>query len=160
MADRACASMIIGGRIHSMLVPLLIKAIAEDHGRADWEGESVDEAMIVNGQTLEIHAYELIGGMFEVVESFCRQNHLPYVRSSASCNGVFGPERVIYTGEGQPAHFELTESDEVVITRNDLLTLGSIDAAEAWFAAADFAPPPFSIDGGQAVASADLQEVP
>ena len=42
MADRASASIMIGGTIARGCIPGLIAAIAVDGGRADWEGEVLD----------------------------------------------------------------------------------------------------------------------
>ena len=113
MADRASASITIGGPISRSCIPGLIAAIEMDGGRADWEGEPVDEVSIRDGETLEAFACELCGGIFQEVESFCEEHALPFVRSSASCAGAFGPERVIFTGEKPTTQFDLTEHDEV-----------------------------------------------
>lgn len=153
MADRASASIMIGGTIARGCIPGLIAAIAVDGGRADWEGEVLDDTSIRDGETLEAFAYELPGGIFQEAESFCEQHRLPFVRSSASCAGAFGPERVIYTGEMPAVQFDTTEHDEVVLTRSGYRNLGSLEAVEDWFASAEFSPPPFAIiEGGEASA--------
>ncbi|WP_294131757.1 hypothetical protein [Sphingobium sp.] len=145
MADRASASIIIGGVIPRSCIPDLIAAIDRDGGRADWEGEAFDDASIRDGETLEAFACELSGGIFQEAESFCEQHALPFVRSSASCAGAFGPERVIFTGEMPTAQYDTTELDEVVLTQSGYRSLGSLEAVESWFSSAKFTPPPFVI---------------
>lgn len=145
MADRASASITIGGAIARSCIPALIAAIEIDGGRADWEGESLDNTSIRDGETLEAFACELPGGIFQEVESFCEQHGLPFVRWSGSCAGAFGSERVVFTGEGGTAQFDLTEHDEVVLTQSGYRSLGSLEAVEGWFASAGFTPPPLTI---------------
>lgn len=145
MADRASASIRIGGPVPRSSIPGLIAAINLDGGRADWEGEALGELSVRNGEILEAFAYELPGGIFQETESFCEQHGIAFVRSSGSCAGAFGPERAVFTGKRPAAYFDLTESDEVVLTRSGLRALGSIDAIETWFASAEFTPPPATI---------------
>jgi len=145
MADRASASIRIGGAIQNSCIPALIAALAADGARADWEGEELDESAVCDGATLEAFACELPGGIFQDTESFCEAHGLAFVRISGSCAGAFGAERVVFTGAPPPDQFDLTEHDEVVLTRSGLRGLGSIEAAEHWFASAEFAPPPIMI---------------
>ncbi|CCW16720.1 hypothetical protein EBBID32_10580 [Sphingobium indicum BiD32] len=145
MADRATASIVIGGPIPRSCIPGLIAAIELDGGRADWEGEALDDTCVSDGKTLEAFAYELPGGIFQETESFCEQHALPFVRSSGSCAGAFGPERVVFTGQCPTAQFDLTEQDEVVLTRCGYRALGSAEAVDRWFVSAEFTPPPFAI---------------
>lgn len=153
MADRASASIMIGGVIARGCISGLIAAITVDGGRADWEGEALEDTSIRDGETLEAFAYELPGGIFQEAESFCERHGLPFVRSSASCAGAFGPERVIFTGEMPAVQFDTTEHDEVVLTRSGYRNLGSLEAVEDWFASAEFSPPPFAIaEDGEATA--------
>lgn len=159
MADRTSASIVIGGSIPRSLIPELVDAIDLDGGRADWEGEAVDNSFIVVGKRLEVFAYELPGGIFEATESFCQSHQLPFVRSSGSCPGAFGPERVVFTGTEPARHFELTENDEVALTRREFRELGSAEAVERWYDSAEFQPPSFSIveDGEVQLSSDDLR---
>lgn len=145
MADRASASIVIGGNIPQSCIDELIEAIATDGGRADWEGEPLDASDVRGGATLEAFAYELSGGTFDWTEEFCEDHGLAYVRSSGSCAGAFGPERVIFTGTGAAVQFDMTESDEIVLARSMIWDLGSMEAIEAWFRLAEFLPPPFTI---------------
>jgi len=135
----------IGGNISRSSIPDLIAAIASDGGRADWEGEPLQESDVSDGATLKACAYELTGGTFEWTEEFCEDHGLAYVRNSASCGGAFGPERVIFTGTGAAMQFDMTESEEVVLARSMIRDLGTMEAIEAWFHLAEFTPPPFTI---------------
>jgi hypothetical protein len=145
MADRASASILIGGPIPRSCISELIAAIDLDGGRADWEGEALGELSVRNGEPLEAFAYELPGGIFQETESFCEQHGIAFVRGSGSCAGAFGPDRAVFTGESPTAHFDLTESDEVVLTQYGVRALGSLEAIENWFASAEFTPPPVTI---------------
>lgn len=155
MADRASASILIGGNIPRSCISALIEAITNDGGRADWEGEALDESAFRGGASLEAFAYELPGGTFDWTEEFCEDHGLAYVRNSGSCAGAFGPERVIFTGTGAAAQFDMTESDEIVLARTMIRELGAMETIEAWFRHAEFAPPPITIiDDGDEAASA------
>lgn len=158
MADRASASIVIGGNIPRSCIAGLIEAIATDGGRADWEGEPLDASAVRGGVTLEAFAYERPGGTFDWTEEFCEDHGLAYVRNSGSCAGTFGPERVIFTGTGAAVQFDMTESDEIVLARSMIRDLGTMEAIEAWFRLAEFVPPPFTIieDGD---AAAPVEEV-
>lgn len=145
MADRATASILIGGTIRRSDISGLIEAIASDGGRADWEGEALDAASIRTGETLKVCAFELPGGTFEWTEEFCEDHGLAYVRNSGSCCGAFGPERVVFTGIGAAMQFDMTESDEIVLARSMIRELGTIEAVDAWFDHAEFVVPPFAI---------------
>jgi hypothetical protein len=77
MSDRASASIIIGGSIPRSIIPRLVRAIEEDHGLQDWDGEPVDDSSIISGRGLEVYAFELPGGIFVNVESLCLANKMP-----------------------------------------------------------------------------------
>jgi hypothetical protein len=89
MADRASASILIGGTLPHGYLDALLEAITLDHGRLDWEGEPVETDKILPGTPLEICAYDLPGGIFENVEGFCREHGLLYRRSSELCWSVW-----------------------------------------------------------------------
>jgi hypothetical protein len=90
-------------------------------------------------------AFELPGGIFVNVECLCVANKIPLVRSSGSCSGVFGPARVVFDCSQRAQHYDLNESDEVVLTRRETIQLGSFGSIRTWLAAADFTPPPVEI---------------
>lgn len=145
MADRASASMIIGGAIPEALIPELLKAIEINDGRSDWGGEPVTRADIEDGATLTVHADDLAGGIFDTLEALCETHGIAFVRDSASCGGAFGPERVIFTGAGSSRAYDMTECGDVALTHTAFRTMVSLDEISAWFAAAIFSPPPIRI---------------
>lgn len=147
MADRASASITIGGRLPADRLAELIAVIEADGGFAGWDEHPIDEAAFRSGEALEICGYDLAGGVFDEIETFAQAQGLAYVRTSGSCPGAFGPERVVFDGVTPPHHYELNEDDVVVIDRRQLRALGRIDAAEAWFASAEFTPPSLVIIG-------------
>jgi hypothetical protein len=149
MADRASASIIIGGAIPRSCISGLIVALNRDGGLADWEGEALDDACVRDGERLAAFACELPGGIFQETESFCERHRLPFMRWSGSCAGAFGPERAIFTADTPTVYFDLTENDEVVLTQSGYRALGSVEAVDRWFASAEFTPPPVSIVGDE-----------
>ncbi|MWC45632.1 hypothetical protein [Sphingomonas carotinifaciens] len=68
------------------------------------------------------------------------------MRSSGSCAGQWGAERVVYTGSGEPMRYPCCEDDYVMIGRDHVERLGTIDAVLAYFEAADFEVPPLDIE--------------
>lgn len=158
MADRASASIVIGGTLPQDVIPAFLYAVEMDHGRLDWEGEPVDHGALQREEPLHICAYDLPGGIFDTLEPFCELHGLPFVRSSGGCGGVFGPERVVFAGEGPARHFEMNESEQIVATYPEIADLGSMEAIAAWFASAEFTPPPLQILAGQAASMAEDAE--
>lgn len=144
MADRASASILIGGALSRSCISGLIEVISQDGGRADWEGAPIDPASLTEGGTLAAFAYELPGGLFEWTEQFCEDHGIAFVRNSGGCSGVFGPERVVFTGTGTSAQFDMTENEEIVLALSMIRALGTLEAIEAWFESAEFQPPPIT----------------
>ena len=145
IADRASAMIRLGGRLPAAALPVLLTAIEDDRGFAGWGELPIDEADCHAGEPLEICGYELVGGVFASIEDFAVAHGLAFVRNSGSCPGVFGPERVVFDGTGPRRDYDLTEFDLVVLGIDRLRALGSLDAAEAWFATADYTPPPLEL---------------
>lgn len=145
MGDRTSASISIGGLLSHALTPDLIHAIRADGGRADWEGSFLKSGDIVTGQVIEAHAFDLNGGIFDITEDFCVSNGIPFVRTSGSCSGVYGPEKVVHTGNGVLRHFELNENGSVIFSFCEIQSLGTIDAIRKRAEFANFLPPPISM---------------
>lgn len=150
MADRASASILIGGPLRRALLDDLCEAARQDGGFAGWDEAPLDGQAILDGAPLEICAYELRGGVFDALEAFCETHGLAYVRRSGSCAGAFGPERVVHVGDGAPETFETNEGDAVTIGLADVRRLGSLAAIEALFARATFVVPPLTLVDGAA----------
>ena len=141
MADRASASIQIGGVLHIRLVPELVAAAQLDGGSLGWDEEPLDETMITSGETLEVCATGLAWGRFEHLEQFCITHELAFRLDAGSCNGAFGPERALYDGKGNARLFDVSEGGHVVVTLDKVRALGSLAAIEAWFADAETPTP-------------------
>lgn len=150
MADRASATILIGGVLPPELIDPFLGTIALERGFDGWEEAPVDAGAFDREAPLEVCGYELAGGVFEQLEAFCVEHRLAFVRSSGSCPGAFGPERVIFDDDGPLRRYAVDEDDRVVIDRSMLEALGSLEAVRAYFDAAEFTPPPLSrSDGGR-----------
>lgn len=136
MADRASASILIGGVLPSTAVDALLEAVASDGGFNSWEETPIDAAALDSGSPLEVCGYDLAGGVFDRLEAYAVEHGLAFVRTSGSCPGAFGPERVVFEGKGDPRNYALDEDDRVVIDRATLEALNSIEGARAYFDAA------------------------
>lgn len=145
MADRASASILIGGVLAHDLVDPLIETIAREGGFAGWDETPIDAAALESIGPLEVCGYDLAGGVFDELEAFCVENGLAFVRTSGSCPGAFGPERVVFEGTGEPRHYAMDEDERVVIDRSTMDMLGTLEAARCYFDAADFEPPELTV---------------
>lgn len=145
MADRASASIFIGGVLARDLVDSLIETIAIEGGFAGWDETPIDAAMLESIGPLEVCGYELAGGVFDELEAFCVKHGLAFIRTSGSCPGAFGPERVVFEGAGEPRHYALDEDNRVLIGRSTMDALGTLEAARCYFDAADFKPPELTV---------------
>ena len=148
MADRVSASIVLGGTISTVALAELAKLIEQEGLSIDWDGEPFQPGDITPGQPLSLHAHEVAWGRFEALESWCVANAVPFARWSGAYAGQWGAERVVFSGDGEPASFAADEDDCVLIGRDTAERLGSIEAIRAHFAAADFAVPPLIIGDG------------
>jgi hypothetical protein len=153
VADRVSASITIGGLLPRSTYAELVEHIHAEGLATEWDGEPFEAGHRSMGAPLNLYAHEVAGGCFDALESWCVQNRLPFARWSGGYAGQWGPERVIYRGEGTLASYVVTEDDEVVIARGTIEQLGSLEAVLAHFDAADFAVPPLAVDGDDQSAS-------
>ncbi|TCM28128.1 MULTISPECIES: hypothetical protein [unclassified Novosphingobium] len=112
------------------------------------DGEPFEPQDHVWGQSLRLVAHEVAWGRFEALEARCRDLGLAYVRWYGGYCSDWGAGRVVFTGEGVPSGYTADEEDTVMMSRDLLQKLGSLEAALAWFAAADFAVPPLVVTDG------------
>lgn len=145
MVDRVSATITIGGVIGRARLLDLAAIISMEDLSKDWDGEDFSLSQLVEGEALTVMAHEVAWGRFEGLEQFCVDEALPFVRWSGSCAGQWGAERVVYIGDGEPVSYPCCEDDYVMIGRDHLERLGTIDAAIAYFDAADFEVPPLTI---------------
>jgi hypothetical protein len=147
MADRVSASIEIGGRIGTEHYIELVQIAAGYALALQWGDEPFDGTGLTPGASLELFAYEVAGGQFDDLESFCVENGLAFARWCDGYPGAWNAERVVFTGAGEPVSYAAVE-DFVVIGRQTAEALGSYDAIIANFEAADFKIPPLVIVPG------------
>ncbi|WBO21745.1 hypothetical protein [Sphingomonas abietis] len=116
--------------------------LALDNARTHFDDAPIDGEDLKDGEVLKAYIAEATGGRAEHVEDFCIRNRIPFVRSSGSVSGIYGCESKVFTGDGEPRHYELSESAQVVLDRETFRGLGTVEAVEAWFEEASYTPPP------------------
>lgn len=147
MANRVSASIRLGGALHPATFEELAEIILAERLSIEWGGEPFDPSHRTLGQPLDLYAHEVIGGRFEELEDRCIELKLPFVRSCDGYPGEWDPERVVFTGEGEPASYPADEAGHVVMNRGTAERLGSLEAIVAWFDAGDFRVPPLIVEG-------------
>lgn len=145
MANRVSASIEIGGFVSHDDFAALAAIIADESLSTDWEGEPFEPGQLVEGQSLRLFAHEVAWGRFSVLEARCQALGLAYVRWHGGYGSDWGPGRVVFSGTGVPGGYPADEDDTVVMGRALLQKLGSLEAAMAWFDAADFTVPPLVV---------------
>ena len=147
MADRVSASIVLGGTISTVAFAELAKLVEQEGLSTEWDGEPFQPGDITPNQPLALYAHEVACGRFETLEAWCVDNAVPFTRWSGAYAGQWGAERVVFTGAGEPGSFAADEDDHVLIGRDTVDRLGSIEAIRAHFDAADFLVPPLIIAG-------------
>lgn len=145
MVDRVSASIEIGGAISREDFSALSVVIADEGLAAEWDGEPFEAEHHIAGQSLRLFAHEVAWGRFDLLEARCRDLGLAYARWSGGNGGQWGPQRVISTGAGEPVSYPVDEDNVVVMCRESLEQMGSLETAYAWFDAADFPVPPLVV---------------
>ena len=141
MADRVSVTMSLGGTLPRNLLVDLEQAIAEDDASTDWEGTAFSRELLTREEPLVLMACEVAWGRFEAIEQFCLVYGLPFVRWSGGCTGSFPPERIVFTGSGDLHYFTASEDDEILISKEDVDRLATIEAIRAHFGKAAFTVP-------------------
>lgn len=145
MVDRVSASITIGGTISFSLWQALSAAIASEAPSADLDGEPFTGGGLIEGQPLCLYAHEVANGTFKELEPICQAHGLPFVRSSYGSTGQWGPEKVVFTGTGDPTIFPCSEDGTAYVDRAKVAALGSLAAVNAYLGEADFPVPPIVI---------------
>lgn len=145
MADRVSATITLGGDITAARFAELVELIQAEALSIDWNEETFDASQVVPGEPLHLCAHEVAWGTFNDLETWCREHQVPYVRWSGGYGCEWGAERVVFTGDGEPASYDADESDRIFVDRATVERLGSVEAILARFDAADFALPPFAV---------------
>ncbi|PAL19382.1 hypothetical protein [Sphingopyxis sp. GW247-27LB] len=147
MADRVSASIELGGSLTAADYAELSEIIASEGLSTEWDGEPFEPDHRTVGESLSLYAHEVAWGRFEMLETWCVEKSLPFVRWSGAYAGQWGAERVVFTGAGEPVSYAADEDDYVVIGRGTVEKLGSLDAIIAYFDAADTHVPPLVVEG-------------
>ena len=147
MADRVSATITIGGRVPADQLLDLASVINGEGLSTDWDGEDFTLSQLVPDASLALMAHEVAWGRFEDLEAFCISEGLSFVRWSGAYGGQWGAERVVFTGVGEPVSFVADEEDRILIDRDTLERLGTIEAVRLHFDVADFVVPPLRIEG-------------
>lgn len=140
MADRVSARIAIGGTLPRSLLAAFTRTIEDEDARLDWEAEPLTDGAIPADGPLELMAHEVAWGNFSGLEEFCHEHGLAYVRWSGGCLGSFGPERIVFTGSGDPVRHAVTDDDELVFAIETIRELGSIAAIEGRAVEGGFTP--------------------
>ena len=148
MADRASASIVIGGAVSSERFEILTDLIASHDLSTDWDGPNFVPDARVEGEPLRLYAHETPWGMFDDLEQYCCDQHIPYVRWSGACPGSFGAERIVFDGATGPLNYSVDDDDHIVLHEQIICQLGSMRAIRAYLKPAAFEVPPFVIVEG------------
>lgn len=147
MADRVPASILIGGKMSAALFADFLSAIAFEGLSAEWGGEPFTVEQRVVGEPLALFDESCAWGRIDHLEAFCTRQGLPFVRWSGSYPGEWSPERLVFRGSGTVDSYMVDESDRVLLDRRLLAEFGSVEAALAYFDAAEFEVPPLVVEG-------------
>ena len=144
MSDRVFASISIGGNVPLTLRAEFLALIEAEGLCMECDEAAFTADRIEPGKPLDLMAHEVPWGCFDKLERFCLQHRLAYARSSASCPGSFGAERIVYTGTHCPLCFDTNDNDEPVLTQESVEHLETLEAIMAYFADAAFTIPPLT----------------
>lgn len=136
MVDRVSACITIGGILSPDHCPELLGLIADEDLSLDWDGAPFDVTQLVGGVPLTLMDHEVALGQFIPLEDFCVAQGLPFQRWSGGC-ASWGPQRAVFDGTGCVNYLTLNDGGVVLIDRQTIESLGSIEAVFAWFDAAD-----------------------
>lgn len=148
MADRASASIVIGGKVTPAQFAQLCLLFEHNDLRMEWDGEPFASAHLPQGEPLRLYAQETPWGMFDDLEQYCCNERISYLRWSGSCPGSFGAERIVYDGKSGPLNFSVDDDDHLVLHPQTIAGLGSMRAIRRYIADAKIELPPFEVAGG------------
>lgn len=160
MANRVPASICIGGQLSPDLFDALVTKIQFEGLSVEWGGELFRASHRVPGEPLELFDEECAWGQFDGLEAFCVEHKLPFLRWAGGYPGEWSPERLVFRGAGQPDSYTVDEGDNVVLNRQMIVELGTIDAALGYFDAAEYDVPPLVVEGDPPPAAPAPASVP
>ncbi len=147
MADRVSVALTLGGAITADQYQELTALIRLEGLSIEWDGAPFEPHDHTEGEPLRLFAHEVAWGRVEQIETWCVDNRVPFARWSGGYAGSWGPERVVYPGAGGPAPFVADEEDRILVDRETVERLGSVEALLGHFDAADLAIPPLVVNG-------------
>jgi len=145
MADRVSASITIGGNVTQCQFDQLTVLISDEGLAIDWDSEPFTSDQRVEGEALQLCAYDVPWGMFEALEQYCCGNNIAYTRWCGACPGSFGAERIVYDGKSGPLNYDVNDDDLIMLSVQTIEQLGSIRAIRAYLKPAAFEVPPLVI---------------
>lgn len=151
MIESVSASIVVGGTITASAYAELADIIAAERLSIEWDGEPFEPPHRTVGEPLRLYAHEVPMGRFEDLEAWCVENRLSFARWCGGYGSQWGPQRVVFTGDGEPKSYAADEEDCVVISRETVEKLGSMDAIIAHFDAADVEIPPLVVEEDSAL---------
>ncbi len=147
MADRVSASITLGGTIDAATYQDLALCIAGEILSTDWDGPIFAPDHRHEGEPLRLFAREVSWGRFEELEAFCVATGIAFARWSDAYPGQWGCERVVHRGDGALHGYAVDGDDVVMIDRQTVERLGTLDAIFAHFGEADVIIPPLVVTG-------------
>lgn len=147
MADRVSVILTLGGSITADQYEEVTALIKLEGLSTEWCGSPFEPDHRTLGEPLRLFAHEVAWGRVEPVENWCVANRVPFARWSGGYAVSWGPERVVYSGVGEPVSFAADEVDRIFVDRETVFQLGSIEAVLGHFDAADLRIPPLVVDG-------------
>lgn len=148
MADRVSVTIRIGGVLPWAKLAEFVAAV-EAESLTDHLGEYFSLHQITGFEPLDLAANEVAWGRLETLEAFCVEHRLPFVRWCGCYPGGWEAERVVFDGAAEPRSYTVTENDLVVVTEQDIRSLGTIEAVLAYFLSATLALPPLTLIDGE-----------
>jgi len=145
MGDRVSVSIAIGGILPDSSLDELIGLAQAERLSTEWGGEPFDRDQLPEESPLRLYAHEVRNGELSDIEDFCCSNDLPFVRWSGGAAGAFGPEIVVWNGNGPRQAFTADEDENIVVNASKVRELGSYEAIAQYLANGEYAPPPFRV---------------
>ena len=145
MADRVSLSIAIGGLLAAALVDDFVDLLRSEDLSTEWGGDPFERDQFPADGPLRLYAHGVRNGEIPDVEDFCCANDLPFARWSGGAPGAFGPEIVVWTGDGPRRSFRADEDEHVVLGEEEARELGSFEAISGYFADGRYEPPTFQI---------------
>lgn len=141
MSDCAYACIAIGGHISSEQAEKLAELIGFEGLCNELDDTPFSFETHVAGEPLRLHDYNARYGMFEALEQYCCNEHIPYLRWCGTCPGAFEAERIVFDGISGPLNYATDDDDHVMLHVQTIIELGSMRAIRAYLKPADFEVP-------------------